>query len=250
MQGLMLHCGGRSATYDEVCAITPPESTQTWHPLAYGDALGFIKERLELERWQVDSERYGLNKRGSQLFAVLTARREDWAEGSNTVAFGFRGSIDKSLSEAVVSGSRVFICDNLAFNGSSFRKARKNTLNVWDDVKEMVIDAVDRLDENFQVTQKMLDDLRERPCSRDDGYKALGLCRGHEWITSSQANRAMREWKDSRFDHEDFKGGHALALYNAVTDGLKVGGPGAAMVRHTKIGKFFERVAATGEFRA
>ena len=70
----------------------------------------------------VEDERYALARDGNQMFGVLTCNassRKGWG-----LAIDLR-STDRSLAISLVSGSRVFVCDNLAFHGSRVNRKHR-----------------------------------------------------------------------------------------------------------------------------
>jgi hypothetical protein len=233
--GLILHCGSEQTTLAQVLQVMPPQATETWNPVAYGDAIGFMREtartRLGLE---VKSESYGLNKAGSQLFARITLDTGDTEKG---LSIGLRQSYDKSLALGVAVGANVFVCDNLCFSGDAFKVVRKNTMNVWPDFQRLVTEQVLTALDCYETLSKQTLAMKAKPCHKDRGYALLGVAMGKGLLTPHQASVAFGDWETPR--HEEFSDRNIWGLYNAVTEGLKKGAPATVLDRHAKAHDYF-----------
>jgi len=235
MQGLMLHCGANKVTPEMVRAVPVPVATRSWRPVAYGDAIDFLKlqiaDQLGLE---IEDEGYGLNKAGDQMFALITLKTD---RADNGLAIGLRQSYNKSLALGVAVGAQVFVCDNLCFSGSAFKVVRKNTVNVWPDFRALVASQVARSLEHYSAVNDQCDALKAIPCSLRRGYSFLGVALGEGVLTPTQASVAFEDWKAPR--HEEFADRNVYSLYNAVTEGLKKGAPARILDRHARAHAFF-----------
>jgi len=231
---LLLHCGSKAVSRVDVMAVPLPVATNRWKPVSYNDALSFVEQSIEehLKIKQIRSS-FGLNKKGNQMFAELT-----YDNGSDLgVAFGLRQSYNKSLSLGLAVGAKVFVCDNLCFSGDSFTVLRRNTKNVWQDFQSLVIAQVQVAMESHGAMTAAIATMREQDCSLDEGYKLLGLAQGYDVLTPHQASVAFGDWTTPR--HEEFGARTLWSLYNAVTEGLKYGGPATVLDRHCIAHKFF-----------
>lgn len=239
MNGLMLHCGSKNTTLAQVQQVAPPAATATWNPVAYGQAIDFMKdtamERLGLD---IKSEAYGLNKAGDQLFARITLDTGDAEQG---LSIGLRQSYNKSLALGVAVGANVFVCDNLMFSGDAFKVVRRNTLNVWPDFQHLVSEQVGQALANYETMKAQTDRMKATPCHKQRGFALLGVAMGEGILTPNQASVAFGDWETPR--HEEFSDRNVWGLYNAVTEGLKKGAPGTVLDRHSKAHDFFVAAA-------
>lgn len=229
MNGLMLHAGGRKATIEDLCAVPVPAHTDSWRPVAYGDAVRATFEAIEdAGLGPVCRAQYGLRKDGGQMFAVLTIDGGDTAD--HGLSIGLRQSYDQSLALGVAAGAKVFVCDNLAFSGEDFKIVRKNTTNVWADFRSLLASQIARAPAAFAAMGETFRALKGAPVTEDRGYEVLGLAAGREILTPSQLNVAIGDWRKPR--HEAFADRNGWALYNAVTEGLKKGPAAESIDRH------------------
>jgi hypothetical protein len=234
----MLHCGSEQVTRQQVEAVPVPAHTQSWKPVSYADAIGYLYQQTErILGLEVESEQYGLNKNGDQMFALLTLKtdRED-----NGLSIGLRQSYNKSLSLGVAVGAQVFVCDNLCFSGDAFKVLRRNTVNVWSDFRALLTTQISNALGHYADVNAEVDHMRGIPCPERRGFAILGVAIGEGVLTPTQATVAYEDWKRPR--HEDFAERNLYSLYNCATEGLKKGAPGRVLDRHARAHAFFTEI--------
>src|SRR5438552_10669000 len=121
---LCLHAGGKLATLDEVRAVASPPPEGAWHPVAHARVLETAAETLTGAGYAVRNQQLALARDGKRFFGVLDLE-SPLAEGIG-LSVGVRNSIDKSFPLGFAAGSRVFVCDNLAFSAELMVR-RKHT---------------------------------------------------------------------------------------------------------------------------
>lgn len=214
---LILHCGARSISRDELNAIQAPAPTDTWCPVPYGRLVSEVERSLAASNMRVVSEAYGTTEGHKRMFGLLqVANCRDTQDYAYVI--GLRGSIDKSLSEGVAVGSSVFVCDNLAFS-SEIVFHRKNTTNVFEDLPVLVDTAIGQLSARW-----------DEQGNRIAAYKNKGLTKRDAMVLTMEAAEAevfpwakgwdiYEEFKNPR--HEEFRTGTLWTFFNAVTEHLK-----------------------------
>lgn len=234
MEGLMLHCGGELVTREQIDLIWKPEATNTYQPVGHGEVIDLAKEIVDYRLgYKIRSEQYGLNKDGMQLFFAIT-----YDTGGTEQEAGFtiagRNSYDKSLSVGFVGGSRVFVCDNLALTGDSFKVVRKHTKNVLGDVRDLCDNAVVSATNAHVSLTDLWHRMRQVPVSLDRGFEIMGRALGHDVVKPQQITAAMEAWD------EDLHGfGRSLfGVYQAFTEGCKRGAPNTIIDRLTDVNRF------------
>jgi hypothetical protein len=172
---------------------------------------------LETSGLHIIQEAHGLWRGGLRYFGLMEVR-----DGTNADDFGLvvglRNSHDKSFPAALALGSRVFVCDNLAFSGE-VKLSRKHTKHIWRDLPGLVERAVGRLA-----------DLRDLQTRRIDAYKASPLTDErivHDLVVravyaqalpATQVVDVVNEWRRPR---PEFQPRTAWSLFNAFTEVLK-----------------------------
>jgi len=228
-----------AVTFADVCAVPVPPKEGTYNPVAYRDAIEFLKhEATATIGASIARESYGLNKAGDQMFGTLAL---DMGRADDGLAIGFRQSYNKSLALGVAIGAQVFVCDNLCFSASgagSFKVVRKNTTNVWADFLTLVRRQLKGATAQYGQTILECDSMKSIPCEVDRGYSILGVMQGRGLLTPNQASVAFGDWQAPR-RHAEFDRRDVWGLYNAVTQGLKKGPAARTMERHASAHRFF-----------
>jgi hypothetical protein len=218
MNGLVLHCGSNAAEIEAIRAVPTPEATASWQTIPHADLYGRARATLEGSGLHVVQEAHGLWRDGARYFGLMEVRNGD-NPGDFGLVVGLRNSHDKSFPAALALGSRVFVCDNLAFSGE-VKLSRKHTTYIWRDLPGLVERAVGRLA-----------DLRNLQAKRIAAYKAAALTDErtvHDLVVRAVYARALpatqvvdvvNEWREPR--HEDFRPRTAWSLFNSFTEVLK-----------------------------
>lgn len=232
---LLLHCGAEKVTREMIDAVPVPEHTRSWRPMPYGGMIDYVKYVADRTIGaKLESEEYALNKKGDQMFALLTY---DVGDSDTGLSIGMRSSLNKTLAPAVCMGPQVFVCDNLCFRGDAFKIVRKNTKNVERDFRGLVSRHVTEALPIYEATKKDNDAMKGLPCNERRGYALLGVAMGEGVLTPTQASIAFGDWKEPR--HEDFADRNLWSLYNCVTEGLKKGAPAQRLDRQAKAHDWF-----------
>jgi hypothetical protein len=106
---LMLHCGGKLVTPEELQQFKAPPPEGRWHPVSHGQVRDRVRETLAAAGYQVQKEQLALARDGKRFFGVLDLTTPV-ADGKVTLAVGIRNSVDKSFPLGFCAGSRVFCC--------------------------------------------------------------------------------------------------------------------------------------------
>jgi hypothetical protein len=129
-------------TRDQLKQIPLPNPTGRFHrPIPHYDFATSIRNEVEGCGFEVRREQIAIKSKGHQMFGVMDLIRrtkegqidffspDGTAASRSTWSIGFRGSTDNALSEQIVGGGRVFVCDNLMMSGDSILLKHKSTTN-------------------------------------------------------------------------------------------------------------------------
>src|SRR5574341_1149362 len=209
---LILHCGGKAATRQQVEAVPVPVATKSHRPVAYKLAIELLHQTIiEKTGLAIRQEAYGLNENGDQLFALTTLETGNAEHG---LSIGLRQSYNKSLALGVAVGAQVFVCDNLCFRGDAFMVVRKNTVNVLADFERMLVQQVAASMLHYDAMQKDIASMKAKPCELARGFELLGRAYGEGLLTDRQARVAFEDWREPR--HPEFADRNLWGLYNAT----------------------------------
>jgi hypothetical protein len=153
---LMLHAGAQPVDYDALRQLAVPAATETHVPVPHHAVVEMVKYSLGFFGHEIVGEDYGVTPDGARFFGVLSLRSE-YGDYADTV--GLRNSHDKRFPIGISFGSRVFVCDNLAFSGDHVIK-RKHTANAKRDLPGLVAEVVEPLRDQRVRQARMFDQYR------------------------------------------------------------------------------------------
>jgi hypothetical protein len=216
MSNLMLHAGGRVATLDEVRNVTTPAPLGRWHPAAHATVLESVKETLAGAGYIIRAEKFALARSNARFFGVLDL--ETPLVQGVSLSVGVRNSTDKSFPLGFAAGSRVFVCDNLAFSAELMVR-RKHTLNGMKAFGMAIGQAVASLASFKDMEATRIQRLAETELTPAIASHLILSAFRRGIISSLQIADVCKEWEEPR--HEDFRPRTAWSLFNAFTEVLR-----------------------------
>ena len=233
---MLLHRGGQYVSLSELQAVPLPKETPSYKPVSHHDlATNLAKVCGDfLNDFALLTSNYGLARKGQQLFGIHTFQH--LYNNELGLSIGFRNSYDKSMSVGIAIGASVFVCDNLALTGE-IAIMRKHTVNVWDDLEELIITTIYRSQNNFFRIVDDVEVMKSVEMNDDDAFRAIGLLYGRKILTPRQIPIVRREWLKPK--HQAFEQRSAFSFYNAATEALKTCPPNKIMQKHIALHKQF-----------
>lgn len=243
MSNLLLHAGGYSASLADITNVETPRPTASHHPIPHRYLLDQVLEALSYHGYEVTHQQHGLMGRaGEDYFGVLTLNRigtnQDYAH-----VLGLRNSHRMRFSAQAVVGTRVFVCDNLAFRADDavVKFSRKHTTNILRDFPRLCIDKVAELPSYFDSTEQQIDRWKSIHLGADPievRRNAADLCMTALTKGATNGRLLPRVWQE--FNREDGPGGHTAlkgdtiwSLFNAFTEVEKISDSPAESQRRT-----------------
>ncbi len=231
MSNLLLHCGGQSATLEDLDLIPLPEATESYQPVSHHDLAVSLKTIGQdiLTDYTLIGENYGLARNGNQMFAVLKFKNDNT---EMAMCIGFRNSYDRSMSIGMALGASVFVCDNLALNGD-IAVMKKHTKKVMTSLEDLAISTLYRSQRNFHSILEDAGKMKHVGFTDNRAYELIGLLFGNGILSPRQLPVVRDNWLKP--DHEAFQPRNAWSFYNACTEALKSSPPMQVMERHCKL---------------
>jgi Domain of unknown function (DUF932) len=150
---LMIHAGANPVTYDQLREATTPVGTDTHIPVPHHEIVELMRYTLGFYGHEIAEEHHAITEDGSRYFGMMTLRSP---YGNYGDLVGLRNSHDKSFPIGIAFGSRVFVCDNLAFIGDHVIK-RKHTVKAKRELPGLVTEIIAPLqDQRIAQNQKLL----------------------------------------------------------------------------------------------
>lgn len=139
---LILHAGASEVDYDALRVVQTPAATSSHVPLPHHVLVDMVRYALGFHRHEIIEEHHAIMPDGQRYFGLFTLK-SNYGDYSDTL--GIRNSHDKSWPVGLAFGSRVFVCDNTAFNGEIVVK-RKHTVNTRRDLPGIVAGIIEPLE--------------------------------------------------------------------------------------------------------
>jgi len=218
MSSLCLHAGGKLAGLDEIRGLPMPAPTDTWTPVPHDLVIEQVTRTVESSGLAVSERSFAIAKDGMRMFGILTL-----AGGTDhATTIGIRNSHDKTFPVGLALGSRVFVCDNLAFS-SEVTISTKHTRYVLDRLPRLIGEGVARLVERRVHQERRLEVYKETPVQGLAHLHDLVLrCYRAKAIPARAIAEVLQEYEEPK--HPEFREPTLWAYFNAVTEVLKTYG--------------------------
>lgn len=210
---LMLHAGADPLDYDHLRQLKAPEATATHVPIPHHRLVDMVRHTLGFYGHAVAEEHHGVTPDGMRYFGVLSLRS---SHGDYTDTVGLRNSHDKTFPIGISFGSRVFVCDNLAFIADHVVR-RRHTPNAKRDLPGLVSDLIEPLADQREAQARAIARYRTTELTQRAADHAILQLYRAEVITVTRIAGIMERWQHPPCD---WGGPTAWRLFNCVTQEL------------------------------
>lgn len=240
MQGLMSI--EKSVTFNEIASVPVPEAKGRYMPVSNADLSRIVIDSVKSAYSLKDEDLqigFGLSQKDQQMFGSIVVKQEALLDRDfqSSMMFCFRNSYNKSLSVALAAGANCWVCDNGQISGD-VTELRKHTLNVWNDLENLVTRCVESGQGSFDRAMYHAKQLNRIELDERRMAELTGYARFQGVLMPQQESIVLEEIRNP--SHEEHALESAWGLYNAFTQGLKRGPAGDYMARHRKAQDFFE----------
>jgi hypothetical protein len=204
--------GSNRVTEADVIKVPAVPFTKSFHPVHHRQVIDAIRSGVVAMGLEIVNTDYALANNGNRMFGVW-----DLSGGSDELCWsiGIRNSMDKSMALGITAGTRVFVCENLAFSGD-FVEFRRHT-------KGLVIDELEFM--AYRAMKKMVANLNKFQAWHE-GLKSFSLT---EWeakllLVEIMTQNIIPPSKFARFNELYFGGVYKPNLWGfheTVTDVLR-----------------------------
>lgn len=210
---MMIHRGGRLVSRSLLANVDTPTPTETWHPIPHHQLLEEVEGALARNNLRIISAEHAIAVEGQRYFGLLQIANGH-KESDHGWVLGLRNSHDQTFPAGFVVGSRVFICDNLAFSGEIVI-ARRHTRWIRRDLPRLVMSGVGQLTERWHSQTDRYGRYRLTEVSDPVAHDLLIRALDAQAITSQQVKDVLRQWREPSYP--DFRARTAWSLFNAFT---------------------------------
>jgi hypothetical protein len=234
---LLLHCGAAHVTHDELAHLPVPDARGSRHAVRpFVDDVDIVLDQFQNIGARVEDTAYGVLTRDgmpARFFGLIELQLPNVA-GSDDFGLmvGLRGIYDQTLPRGLAVGSRVFVCDNLAFSGEVTIKTKQTTY-IGQRLPRLIAQAVDRIPALALAQSAKFDAYRNTTIGQRAGDAMLVELVRRGALAPSQLGVAIAQWDTpSHQEHADL-GWSVWRLHNAITQAIKPANPERAAVPMT-----------------
>lgn len=246
---LMLHCGAGAITRQALTGVLPSGALGSRHnPVPYAEFVDLVDESLSAAGYRIAQESFGTLADGGRFFGLMEVepKGEYISKKDYALNIGLRGSYDQSLPRGLAVGSRVFVCDNLAFSGEIVMNTKQTTF-IRERLPALVVRAIDQVGRLEGVQDMRFDTYKNTALAHRHGDAALTELLRRDVLNGITIKRAVKEW-DEPTHPEHLEHGRTLwTLHNAVTEAIKPGNDRPAILgnqaRTIPMTRFFDEIA-------
>lgn len=210
---LCLHAGGEEVSYDALRQATTPPATATHVPVPHHRVVDTVRHMLSFYGHEVTEEHHGIAKEGDRYFGVLSLKSN---YGDYCDQIGLRNSHDKKFPIGIAFGSRVFVCDNLAFSADQVIR-RKHTINAKHELPSLISKLVEPLMEQRRKQYEAFERFKAKILSVSElDHAVLDLYRA-DVLNVQRIPEVLSQFEKPA---HDWGGESVWRLFNAVTYSL------------------------------
>jgi hypothetical protein len=210
---LMLHSGANPVSYDELRAVSVPEATDSHVPVPHHEIVELTRYTLGFHQHEITEEHHAVTPDGARYFGVMCLRSP---YGDYTDMLGLRNSHDKTLPIGIAFGSRVFVCDNLAFSADHVIR-RKHTVRAKRELPGLLAEIISPLRDQRLAQSRRLTTYRETPIGDELADHAIMSMYRQHVIGVQAIGHVLKAYEEPPHDWGDKT---AWRLFNAATFAL------------------------------
>src|SRR5580692_4930115 len=157
---LVAHVDTEKIDINQLALMPTPPSTPTHQIIPHHEVVNALVETLGFRQIGVHNMEFAVDKTGNKMFGLI--EMEHGFTGAR-FALGIRNSHDKTMRLAMTVGYRVFICDNMAFNGDFTPVLAKHSKNF--QLTRALSVGVDDMQRNFEPMVQAVERWRDSQLS-------------------------------------------------------------------------------------
>jgi hypothetical protein len=213
---LIAHVDTKRIDRNQLAFMPTPAGTATHKVIPHIEVVNAIIETLGFRHIAVHRDEYAVSADGNKMFGLMEL---DQTFSGCRFALGLRNSHDKTMRLALTVGYRVFVCDNMAFNGDFTPLLAKHTKNF--QLTRALAGGIDDVQRNFAPMVKAVELWRASQIS--DVMAKLLIYRAFVEADLDVPRHLGRRVHDLYFNPqiEDFQSRTVWSISNAFTSAFK-----------------------------
>jgi len=231
---LVAHCGTKKINREELTKIPAPEGTDTHKPVAHIELVNKLIESLAYRHLEVVRDEYAVSPNGMKMFGVLDLSHQ---ADDYRFSIGMRNANDKSMRIALTAGLRIFVCDNMAFNGDFQPLLAKHSKHL--PLEDVITLGVDKIQKAFIPLSEQVLRWKQQTITEEQAklhiYNAFIKAKIAPRQLMLAVHQAYFEPKYKEFDVTT-----VWSLHNAFTHAFKELNPIRQFQATAALGRFFQ----------
>ncbi len=219
MPNLLMHCGGKHVSRDELANASTPERTKTWVPVSHQRLLELVDETIERQGFHVTNQAHGLWGDGARYFGLMELANGH-AEDDYNLVLGLRNSHDKTFPAGICVGACVLVCDNLSF-GAEITLARKHTRFVHRDLPDLVRDAISGFTQLRVDQHNRIKTYKHKRINNRAAHDLIIRAIDDKIIPVTKVPGVLSEWREPSHNQFTNHGRSLWRLHNAFSETWK-----------------------------
>ena len=172
-----------------------------------------MKTAVGMYGHEIVAEHHGITEDGARYFGLMELRS---TYGDYTDTLGLRNSHDKSFPVGIGFGSRVFVCDNLAFLADTVIK-RRHTTNLKRDLPGIIGEIIEPLAIQRERQARTIARYQAAELTDRDADHGIMEMYRQGIINIQRVPDVLQQWNEPE---HDWGGPTAWRLLNAATFAL------------------------------
>lgn len=232
---LMAHVDTQKIDLATLAQLPAPPSTATHQIIPHHEVVNALVTTLGFRHIGVHKMEFAVDSTGNKMFGLI--EMEHGFTGAR-FALGIRNSHDKTMRLAMTVGYRVFVCDNMAFNGDFTPVLAKHSKNF--NLTRALSIGVDDMQRNFEPMVNAVETWRESQIS--DVVARMYIYHAFIEADLDVPRHLGRIVHQHYFEpqHEEFRPRTMWSLSNAFTSAFKTLDPIPQFKATAKLAGFLE----------
>jgi hypothetical protein len=219
---------GNRVSRSDIYQLSTPPGTETHVPVPHSTLLDLVDLELHHKGIEVVEDEHVLDSGGNRYFSLFALRSNNSIQQT---FLGLRNSHDMSVAASIVTGSRVFVCSNLMFDGE-IKLGLRHTLNIEAKLPNMIDDAISRAINITSFQKERLDNYRTTKISNEKAENIIVDMWRKSAVPAAAIAKIVQEFEDPSHDEFLEDGKSVWRLQNAITEVIR---PKSANLLHTNI---------------
>lgn len=245
---LILHRGAHEVSIDQLRLAPMPQATRSYVPVGHYDLLEQVRTSLMGVGFRIQEETHGMVPDGSRYFGLMQIATGSFngtavERTGYGLTVGIRNSHDKKFPASLAVGSRVFVCDNLAFS-AEVTISRRHTVNIHRDLPNLIQNAVGRIGKMRVRQEERFLAYQQTPIEDKEADHFIIQAMRNRVIPVTYIQDVVKEWYEP--SHPEFDQSNLWRLFNAFTEVNKEVEPTALLKRTMALHGMCDAVSGFG----